>query len=153
MCRAHLHLGLPGGKRLSWRPAFQGAFALLAIIAFAGTALYGFAQSPRFGAKIRTLFNLPPDVEVKISHPREHMSTTLASQEGEGTTAQMPAPSSPADTSHDQHRSDFLPESEQWLRTVWQSLNLPHKILSADVAQVRAGESAYRTVMVRFAPS
>lgn len=150
-CRASLHCGLRDGRRMVWRPRFQGAFAGITLIAVIAMTLFVFSDTPRFGPKIRGWFNVPratASTDALLSE-QERGSSTLASHEGEG----MPSPifgSSPADTSRDQHRRDYIPKGEALLRNMWLPHRLPHRILTVDVAQVRAGKSAYRSATVRF---
>lgn len=151
-CRASLHFGLRDGRRVVWHPRFQGAFAGITLIAVTAMTLFAFSDTPRFGPKIRGWFNVPRATASTDVLPTAHerASSTLASHEGEGMPSPIFGASSPADTSRDQHRSDYIPKGETLLRNMWLPLHLPHRILTVDVAQVRAGNSAYRSATVRF---
>ncbi len=160
LCRAPLHFARFNGQRTTWRPRYQAAFCALFCVATCSAAVCVFSQMPRFSGKFRGLFGsaataAPPS---SAANTHEHDSSTLGSHEGEGVTGQTDVEastgaahiSSPADTSQDQHRSDYIPKADDLLRAAWKPLNLPHRILSVDVAQVRAGTSAYRSATVRF---
>ncbi len=156
-CSAPLHFALPSGGRAVWKPKYQVAFCSAALLLTCAVAISAFSQMPRFSSKFAGLWGgaakAAPSDEIAT---RVRDSSTLGTHEGEGVTEAEPsgAPnyraSSPADTSKDQHRSDYIPKADLLLRSAWAPLNLPHRILSIDVAQVRAGDSAYRSAMVRF---
>lgn len=170
LCAAPLHLRLSTGLPLSFQPKYQGAFsgAVLAIICV--ITLFAFEEEPRFRNKLRGALtaNASAASPRPTNVPRESSLNTLVTHEGEGMTGREgegmtgqesnpagyntapSAISSPADTSRDQHRSDFIPKADELLRTAWKPLRLPHRILTVDVAQVRAGDTAYRTAVVRF---
>ena len=151
LCSSSLHCGLRDGRRMVWQPKFQGAFAVVTVIAVFGVTLFAFSETPRFGPKIRGWFNAPRATASTDSlSPHDRASSTLASHEGEGMPSPIFGASSPADTSRDQHRSDYLPKGEALLRSAWQPLHLAHRTLTIDVAQVRAGNTAYRSATVRF---
>lgn len=157
-CKASLHFSLVDGRRAVWKPQYQAAFCSLTFAATCFIALFAFGQMPRFSPKLGGLFGgaatAAPSAGAEVVPARE--SSTLGTHEGEGMTGAEPsgAPgyqaSSPADTSKDQHRSDYIPKADSLLRAAWAPLFLPHRILSVDVAQVRAGNSAYRSAVVRF---
>ena len=151
-CRASLHCGLRDGRRVVWHPKFQGTFAAITLIAVTAMTLFVFSDTPRFGPKIRGWFNVPrtPSSTASLPSEAERASSTLTSQEGEGVAAPIFGASSPADTSRDQHRSDYIPKADTLFRNMWLPLRLPHRILTVDVAQVRAGDTAYRSATVRF---
>ena len=161
LCRAPLHFGLPTGRRAVWRLKHQVAFCSFALIATCLASLFGFSQMPRFSAKFQGLLGgVATAAPYGSSLLSQRDSSTLGNHEGEGvadleTPMTNPATpiyraSSPADTSQDQHRSDYIPKADRLLHNAWARLRLPHRILSVDVAQVRAGNSAYRSAMVRF---
>ena len=97
------------------------------------------SQMPRFGSKIRWLVWVERPgfdgalLDEQATGTRD--SSTLGTHEGEGMTEASHRraefrPSSPADTSQDQHRSDYIPKAEALLRTMWLPLHLPHRILT-----------------------
>lgn len=161
LCRAPLHLRLPAGKSAVWKLKYQAAFCSAALVITCIVSLFGFSQMPRFSAKFQGLLG-GAATAAPYSSPTLHArdSSTLGNHEGEGVselenaTPNPSAPiyraSSPADTSQDQHRNDYIPKADRLLYRAWAKVRLPHRILSIDVAQVRAGNSAYRSAMVRF---
>lgn len=158
ICRAPLHFGLRDGRRAIWKPSYQAAFCSFSMFITCLATLFTFSQMPRFSGKFRGLLGGAATASTTAGAVtgREHESSTLGTHEGEGMTDAEPTPvpvyhaSSPADTSQDQHRTDYIPKADSLLRDAWAPLRLPHRILSVDVAQVRAGNSAYRSAMVRF---
>lgn len=161
LCRAPLHFRLPAGNRAVWKLKYQAAFCSGALVITCLASLYGFSLMPRFNSKFQGLLGgVATAAPYGNSLLRQRDSSTLGNHEGESvsdlenplTNPATPIyrPSSPADTSQDQHRDDYIPKGNQLLYRAWKPLRLPHRILSVDVAQVRAGNSAYRSAMVRF---
>jgi undecaprenyl-diphosphatase len=148
LCGVPLQFALRDGRRLTWQPRYQAVFSGAALAITCVGVLFAFEQSARFGPKVRGLVSGIASAAPLKAQGGDY--STLSSHEGEGMTGQRNAPSSPADTTGDQHRSDFIPQADDLLRSAWAPLKLPHRILSVDVAQVRVGTSPYRSAVVRF---
>jgi hypothetical protein len=149
--KAPLHFGLRDGRRCVWQPRFQAAFSSMTLLCVSCAALFSFAQTPRFGPKIKSWFSVArASAATEAIQDVPGTSGTMASHEGEGVPSQIYSESSPANTSQDKHRSDYIPKADTLLRDAWKPLRLPHRLLTVDVAQVRAGTNAYRCATVRF---
>jgi membrane-associated phospholipid phosphatase/outer membrane biosynthesis protein TonB len=167
------------GAQWSWRLRHQGALsgAMLLLLFFSG--VWWLWNSPAHGSKVRTLLSRSslgqnaasaaprlPTVASDSDNSKSESSlheTALHGDihEGEGAGQQLSNTQSTAApimvvpgqmllSSPAARMDGHLPEAEKLLEASFQSLHLPHALAGVNVAEVRAGTSAYRTAAVRF---
>lgn len=168
-------LWLPAKEgRLVWRVRHQAGFASATVLLVVVASLISLANTPGYSGRMRTLFRLPSTTvaSATAAEPREAVASAdltstqseksdgaagalrasamhdMAAHEGEGEsgafrTRDMPVPGVTS-------MGGYLPEAEQQLLQHLRGAKLVHRLVSVDVAQVKAGSTAFRCAAVRF---
>jgi membrane-associated phospholipid phosphatase len=160
--------------RLVWRVRHQAGFSSATVLLVVVASLLSLANTPGYSGKMRTLFRLPSATvaSATAAEPRDTVASAalastrneksvdaavtlrsssmhdMAAHEGEGEggafrTRDMPVPGVTA-------MGGYLPEAEKQLLADLRAAKLAHRLVSVDVAQVRAGTSDFRCAAVRF---
>jgi undecaprenyl-diphosphatase len=157
LCHVTVPLGSSSREwRWSWSPRRQGAIAalVLTLLAIAGGAWLW--NSPGHGSRVHALLASTSLGQSMASAAPSMAMTKPASisgniHEGEGgSTASAPAAGEMLLDSKAARLDGHLPGAEMLLHTVLGKLQLRHRLLGINIAQVRAGTTAYRSAAVRF---
>jgi membrane-associated phospholipid phosphatase len=166
LCRISLQLPRADGKSLVWRARPQALCASLTLLGLLVFSLLSLSGSPRYGDAVRALLQSPTSfmetparaslasmgastreahtpTHDATAHEGEGAPTTAAEAAGAFVTRDLP----PAGQTL---MGGYLPQDEKFLLMQLQREKLPHRLVSVDVAQVRAGTQPYRAAAVRF---
>jgi len=152
--RVPLQIPLRGGQRLVWRLGHQAVLSGVGVLAVAAYAVGVLGPTSPYKAKLARLLREPTAIAAPTNVDGSKPATSYATKgmgathEGEGIApveAGQPLLSSSA-----ARLDGHLPDDEKKLQRMLRNLGLPHRIIGVNVAQVRAGTSAYRCAVVRF---
>ena len=166
LCRVSLRLAGAHGKTLVWRVKSQALCATLTLLALIAFSLLHLFRSPRYGDAMRALLQNPSALMGASGHASLaslgastradlHETHDNTAHEGEGTTATA-AEAAGAFMTRDLPPlgqtllGGYLPAAESRLLAELQREKLPHRLVSIDIAEVRAGTQPYRAAAVRF---
>jgi len=167
-CRISIQVPLRDGRSLVWRVRPQAFLSGGAALLITAGAFFSFASTPRYGPILRDLWRgstataAPAGSTAKRAAPLETalmMGASLprtAEHEGgerdgrDGQDATTLSPIAAALRSRTAGLDGHLPRAEELLSKALGELNLSHRILGVEVAQVRAGHSPYRCAAVYF---
>lgn len=160
LCRISLQIPSRDGRRLIWRARHQAVFSVLAVGGLAAFTLVSLAHMPHYGDKLRSLFHEQAATAAPISVSSGNAATQIApltkeatalretvAHEGEGVSPLAPSAALPSALSQ---LGGHLPQTEAHLLHGLQALQLSHRLISVDAAQVRLGTSDYRCAYIRF---
>lgn len=151
----------PGTRHRSWRvrhQAISGAVALIGFTLFCG---YSLTTTSPYSSKFKTFWNTTSASASPIT-PAPSTSQKLPTaalsgiHEGEGgvlsneDSAPMSEPGKLLLSSRAARLDGHLPHAETALLRALNSPALGHRIIGVNVAEVRAGNSAYRCAAIRF---
>lgn len=132
---------------------YVGSQAFLSLVVLCGLAVFSvqaFNRSPALSAKWQK-FRAHP-----VSTARADSGSPAPIAQNDGKTQALShekalaAPNEYLLASRAARLDGHLPESEQFLTEALQTLQLPHRLIGVNVAQVYAGTSAYRCAAIRF---
>lgn len=134
----------------------QAAFSTLSLAGFIVFAVFSLNNSPAHATKWRNFWSGTPAKAQSLKEAKDHKTAHANIQEGEGgalaaaNSNAMVLPGQPLLSSRATRLDGHLPEVEKHLQRSLTALKQPHRLVGINVAEVRAGDSAYRCAAIRF---
>lgn len=150
-----------GARRLKWRVSHQAIFGAVSLVGFTLFCGYSLTTTSPYASRFKPFWN-PTSAAAAQSHLGSNASAKLVTatlsgiHEGEGgapsndDSAPMSEPGKLLLSSRAARLDGHLPTAETTLLRALSTPDLGHRIIGVNVAQVRAGNSAYRCAAIRF---
>lgn len=151
-----------------WKARYQAIFSAGIAAATLLISLWAFAATPRYEAKMRAVWSGSTASAAPVAPARALLSGQIAAERG-AEMSHAPNASSPGGNAREGEGTSGasapavavfppdatllggnLPAAETHLLHALQALNLGHRLVSVDVAQIKAGTSSFRCAAVRF---
>ena len=153
LCRVPLNWPLRDGRTFTLRPRSELAYSVGGLAAIVLITIASLAHTPRFAMKLHQFIHqakaaADPATTTPVPKPVAQpllpgaIGPEANMHEGEVAGRYVAKPA--------QVQDGHVPEAESALRADLASLNLAHKIISVEVAEVNTGAEVYRSDLVRF---
>lgn len=148
-----------GARRLSWRVTHQAMFGAVAFFGFFLYCGYALTMTSPHASQFQHFWSAPAAAappNPSPSSPRVATAALSGIHESEGgvlaeeATAPMSEPGKLLLSSRAARLDGHLPAAEKAITHALSAPGLGHRVIGVNVAQVRAGTSAYRCAAIRF---
>jgi hypothetical protein len=144
-----------------WRLRHQGALSGAMLLLLFGSAGWWLWSAPAHAKRVRAFFgggslmqntaSAAPQGHVATQHAAVSPDSAPESESGEPNEIDAPdAPGKMLLDSRVTRLDGYLPRSEEYLKRVFAALHLPRRVVGVNVAEVKAGTTAYRCAAIRF---
>jgi membrane-associated phospholipid phosphatase len=150
--RVSLPVQTRDGHRLTWKARHQTLWSSGTLATVLVCMVAGLAVSPRFGTRFKSLFAGSAATAAPLTDKHSGALGESPLSEGEGVSMSPEAnPAAPSHTPNIASHYGRQPGAEKYLKSALGKQPITHRIVAVEVAQVRAGNSAYRAALVQFA--